>query len=78
MTKEVCFCLKADEAPSLPGSYAMAIELNDEVAVRLSGRSPIALPAGRYLYCGSAKGPGGGCPLSQHHVERVISRRRIR
>jgi histidyl-tRNA synthetase len=70
MTKEVCFCLKADEAPSLPGFYAMAIELNDEVAVRLSGRSPIALPAGRYLYCGSAKGPGGLKARLSRHMRR--------
>ena len=35
MTKEICFCLKVDEAPSLPGAYAMAIELSDEVAVRI-------------------------------------------
>jgi Uri superfamily endonuclease len=55
MTREIRFCLKADEAPSLPGAYAMAIELTDKVAVTLSGRSPIVLPAGRYLYCGSAK-----------------------
>jgi hypothetical protein len=27
MTKEIRFCLKADEAPSLPGAYAMVIEL---------------------------------------------------
>jgi hypothetical protein len=47
MTKEIRFCLKADEAPSMPGAYAIAIELADTVAVMLSGRSPIALPAGR-------------------------------
>jgi hypothetical protein len=49
MTKEIRFCLKADEAPSLPGAYAMAIELADTVVVMLSGRLRIALPAGRYL-----------------------------
>jgi hypothetical protein len=59
MIKEIRFCLNADAAPSLLGAYAMAIELADEVAVTLSGRSPITLSAGRYLYCGSAKGPGG-------------------
>jgi hypothetical protein len=31
----------------MPGAYAIAIELADTVAVMLSGRSPIALPAGR-------------------------------
>jgi hypothetical protein len=34
---------------TLPGTYAMAIELADTVVVMLSGRAPIALPAGRYL-----------------------------
>jgi Uri superfamily endonuclease len=59
MIKEIRFCMNADAAPSLLGACAMAIELADEVAVTLSGRSPITLSAGRYLYCGSAKGPGG-------------------
>ena len=54
MTKEIRFCLNADEAPALSGAYAIAIEFADKVAVTLSGRSPIVLPAGRYLYCGSA------------------------
>ena len=39
MTKEIRFCLSADEAPSLPGAYAMAVELTDKVAVTLSGRA---------------------------------------
>ena len=70
MTKEIPFCLNADEAPSLPGAYAMAIELTNKVAVTLSGRSPIALPAGRYLYCGSAKGPGGLKARLSRHMRR--------
>jgi hypothetical protein len=47
MTKEIRFCLKAEQAPSLPGAYAMAIELADTVVVMLSGRLPTALSAGR-------------------------------
>jgi Uri superfamily endonuclease len=70
MIKEIRFCLKADEAPSLPGAYAMAIELSDEVTVTFSGRSPIVLPAGRYLYCGSAKGPGGLKARLSRHMRR--------
>jgi hypothetical protein len=39
MTKEIRFCLNADEVPSLPGiAYAIAIEFADKVAVTLSGR----------------------------------------
>jgi hypothetical protein len=37
MTKEIRFCLKVDETPSLPGAYAMAIELADPGVVMLSG-----------------------------------------
>jgi histidyl-tRNA synthetase len=70
MTKEIRFCSKADEPPSLPGAYVMAIELADTVVVMLSGRSSIALPAGRYLYCGSAKGPGGLKARLSRHVRR--------
>jgi Uri superfamily endonuclease len=70
MIKEIRFCLNADAAPSLPGAYAMTIELADEVAVTLSGRSPITLSAGRYLYCGSAKGPGGLKARLSRHMRR--------
>ena len=48
----------------------MAIELADTVVVMLSGRLRIALPAGRYLYCGSAKGPGGLKARLSRHMRR--------
>jgi Uri superfamily endonuclease len=48
----------------------MAIELADTLAVTLSGRLPIVLPAGRYLYCGSAKGPGGLKARLSRHMRR--------
>ena len=70
MTKEIRFCLNADEAPALPGAYAMAIELANTVAVMLSGRSSIILPAGRYLYCGSAKGQGRLKARLSRHMRR--------
>jgi Uri superfamily endonuclease len=76
MTNEIRFCFKADEAPSLPRTYAMAIEFANKVAVTLSGRSPIVLPAGRYLYCGSAKGPGGLKTQLSHHMRRCKPVRR--
>ena len=75
MTQEIRFCLNADEAPLLPGAYAMAIELTDKAVVRLSGRPPITLPAGRYLYCGSAKGPGGLKARLSRHMRRGKSLR---
>ena len=48
MIKEIRFCLNADEAPSLPGAYAMAIELTDKVAVRTE-RPVVENLAGRTL-----------------------------
>jgi Uri superfamily endonuclease len=67
MIKDSRFCDSVDEAPSLPGAYVIAIELAEPVAVTLCGRAAIDLPAGRYLYCGSAKGPGGlKARLSRH------------
>jgi Uri superfamily endonuclease len=75
MTQEIRFCLKADEAPPLPGAYAMAIEFAETVAVTLYGRPPIALSAGRYLYCGSANGPGGLKARLSRHMRRGKSLR---
>jgi Uri superfamily endonuclease len=46
------------------------LELTDKAAVMLSGRLPIALPAGRYLYCGSAKGRGGLKARLSRHMRR--------
>ena len=71
MTKEIRFCLNADEY------CAMAIEFADKVAVTLCGRSPIVLPVGRNLYCGSAKGPGGLKARLSRHVQRGKSVRWI-
>ena len=67
MIEEIQFCGSVDEATSLPGAYVIAIELAETVMVTLGGRSAIDLPTGRYLYCGSAKGPGGlKARLSRH------------
>jgi Uri superfamily endonuclease len=84
MIKDRRFCRSVDEAPSLPGAYVIAIELAEPVAVMLCGRAAINLPAGRYLYCGSAKGPGGlKARLSRHfrrgklvrwHVDQLTER----
>lgn len=43
----------------LPGAYVLAIELAKPITVRIRTRSRELLVAGRYLYCGSARGPGG-------------------
>jgi Uri superfamily endonuclease len=84
MTKDIQFCGSIDEAPSLPGAYMIAIELAKTIVVTLGGRAAIDLPAGRYLYCGLAKGPGGlKARLSRHfrhgksvrwHVDQLTER----
>ena len=58
-----------------PGAYAMVIEVADAVAVTLGSRSPIIMSAGRYLYCGSAKGPGGLKARLSRHMRRGKSLR---
>lgn len=83
-TKDIQFCGSIDEAPSLPGAYMIAIELAETIVVTLGGRAAIDLSAGRYLYCGSAKGPGGlKARLSRHlrhgksvcwHVDQLTER----
>ena len=55
----VNFWTNADEIPALPGAYVLAIELLKPIAVSVHSGSPVSIAAGRYLYCGSAKGPGG-------------------
>lgn len=45
--------------PDAAGAYVLVVSLPAPLAVRLGGAAPARLPAGRYLYCGSAYGPGG-------------------
>ncbi len=46
------------DLPPLPGAYVLLIRTAGTVAVPIRGRTA-GLPPGGYLYCGSAKGPGG-------------------
>lgn len=46
------------EAPASPGAYVLLVELDAPVRVAAGKRDSVLAP-GRYLYCGSAKGPGG-------------------
>jgi Uri superfamily endonuclease len=68
------FVRKAKDAPSSPGAYVLIIELTDSVEVNLPGKPKTILKAGRYLYCGSAKGSGGiRARLSRHmRPDKVI------
>ncbi|MGJ0452559.1 MAG: GIY-YIG nuclease family protein [Methylocystis sp.] len=46
------------KAPATPGAYALALRLGAPLDVRI-GKNSATLPAGDYLYCGSARGSGG-------------------
>ena len=56
--------------PVIPGAYVLAIELSIQVAVSLRGKPSALLPPGLYLYCGSAKGPGGLRGRLARHMRR--------
>jgi len=64
------FYTSAEDIPALPGAYVLAVELSQPIALTLANRRPVSLPAGRYLYCGSAKGPGGLRPRIARHMRR--------
>lgn len=67
-----------------PGAYVLAIRLPRPLRVSIAGRVAGTLPAGRYLYCGSARGPGGlRARIARHlrrrktlrwHVDRLTTR----
>jgi len=72
------FHATAETVPAVPGAYVLAVALDCAAA---------GLPPGRYLYCGSAKGPGGlKARLARHmrkgkavrwHVDRIIEAGRV-
>jgi Uri superfamily endonuclease len=81
------FVSAAAAAPVAPGAYVLAILIKKAVTVTIALRPPVTLPPGTYLYCGSAKGPGGlKARLSRHmrrrksirwHVDQLTCRGRV-
>lgn len=63
------FVRDAAEAPGLPGAYALLLRLDAPLAVR-AGRRAAVLAPGRYVYCGSARGPGGLRARLARHMRR--------
>ena len=65
------FCTDAADAPPLPGAYVLAVELAAApLAVTLPNRPAASLGPGHYLYCGSARGPGGLRARLSRHMRR--------
>jgi Uri superfamily endonuclease len=65
---EIIQVIDANDLPRVGGAYALVIDLVEPLVVSLSGRAPHDLDAGRYLYAGSAKGPGGIRARVRHHL----------
>ena len=63
------FVRAAREAPAAPGAYALLLRLDAPLLVR-AGRREALLAPGRYIYCGSAKGPGGLRARLASHMRR--------
>ena len=45
--------------PAVAGAYALLIRLSRPLRAEIGALGPVDLPAGTYLYLGSANGPGG-------------------
>lgn len=52
------FWTTPDDIPETPGAYVLMIGLRESVVLKIRNVTA-ALAPGTYLYCGSAKGPGG-------------------
>lgn len=73
--------------PPGSGAYALVIRLDRRFSAPVDRLGAIALPAGDYLYCGSANGPGGlRARIARHlrpakpahwHVDRLTGAGRI-
>ncbi len=51
--------MRTADIPPSGGAYAIEFRLPTPLAITLAGRDRGPLPAGRYVYCGGARGPGG-------------------
>ena len=63
------FMETAAAAPSESGAYALLVALDAPLAVRAGARVATLEPA-RYIYCGSARGPGGLAARLARHMRR--------
>lgn len=50
----------------MAGSYVLLVDLAEAARIRFGAAGPRDLPAGRYAYVGSARGPGGFARLERH------------
>jgi len=63
------FCAAAEQIPPLPGAYLLLIEIASPLKITRPAQATLA--AGRYLYAGSAYGPGGLRARISRHMRRT-------
>ena len=56
--------------PADPGAYVLVLRLAEVQTLDLPRLGNPVLPAGRYAYCGSARGPGGLAARVGRHLRR--------
>lgn len=61
--------IDAAELPACGGAYALFIDLPKAIGFDLRG-APVVFAPGSYLYCGSARGPGGIRARVTRHLKR--------
>jgi Uri superfamily endonuclease len=65
------FYATADRIPVLPGAYLLLTELREVTFVKLPSKPSLSLMPGRYIYAGSANGPGGLKARVSRHTRRA-------
>ena len=59
-----------EDAPDAKGAYGLVIALDRDVVVTFKRNQEYSLPAGHYVYAGSAYGPGGLAARLRRHFKR--------
>ncbi|SCA55988.1 hypothetical protein MTBPR1_150035 [Candidatus Terasakiella magnetica] len=62
--------LNLDEISSAKGSYILQIHVMDRIVLDIKSLKNPEIAQGRYLYCGSANGPGGMGARVKRHAKR--------
>jgi len=78
---------RPEDIPVVPGAYVLCLVVTSPLTITIGGATH-RLSAGRYLYCGSAYGPGGlRARIARHfrrkkpvrwHIDRLTTSARVR
>ena len=63
--------VSSDQFCATPGAYLLLIELKEVTFVKLPSKPSLSLTPGRYIYAGSANGPGGLKTRVSRHTRRA-------